>query len=314
LKTYFSISDFDSKTKTIVTIGTFDGVHVGHKKIIEKILKATQNSDFESVILSFFPHPRMILNLNSDVKLLNTIAEKSILLEKLGLQHLIIHPFDEAFANLSAEEFILEILVKKLNIHKIIIGHDHRFGKNRAANINDLIVFGQKYNFEVEQISAKEINEVSVSSTKIREALIVGNIDLANKYLDYSYFLTGKVIKGKQLGRTIGFPTANIQILENYKLIPKVGVYIVKSFLNNHWVFGMMNIGFKPTFDEQTISIEVHFLDFDGDLYNQEIQVSILKHIRDEQKFDGIESLKSQLENDKKITLDFIKNLNPQKK
>jgi riboflavin kinase / FMN adenylyltransferase len=309
LKTYFSISDFISKTKTIVTIGTFDGVHVGHKLIVEKLFHASQKTDFETVILSFFPHPRMILNSNSDVKLLNTIPEKSILLEKLGLQHLIIHPFDEAFANLSAEEFVSEILVKKLNVGKIIIGHDHRFGKNRAANIDDLIVFGQKYNFEVEQISVQEIEEVSVSSTKIREALDKGNIALANKYLGYEYFLTGKVIKGKQLGRTIGFPTANIEIAENYKLIPKVGVYIVKSFLNNSWVFGMMNVGFKPTFDEHKLSIEVNFLDFDADLYDQEIQISILEYIREEQKFDGIESLKTQLLNDKNTTLDFIKKI-----
>jgi riboflavin kinase / FMN adenylyltransferase len=310
LKTYFSISDFESKKKSIVTIGTFDGVHVGHIKIIEKLFQSSINIDFESVILSFFPHPRMVLNSNSDVKLLNTIDEKSLLLEKLGLQHLIIHPFDEAFSNLSAKDFVTEILVKKLNIQKIIIGHDHHFGKNRSANIDDLIVFGQKYNFEVEQIFAQEIEEVSVSSTKIREALNEGNIVLANKYLGYDYFLTGKVIKGKQLGRTINFPTANLEIIENYKLIPKNGVYIVKSFLNKTWVFGMMNIGFKPTFDEQKLSVEVYFIDFDNDLYDQQIQVSILHYIREEQKFDSIESLKKQIMLDKQFALNFISNLN----
>lgn len=308
-----SISDFKPTTKTIVTIGTFDGVHVGHKKILEKLFLAAQDSDLETVILSFFPHPRMVLNLDSEVKLLNTIVEKSVLLENLGLQHLIIHPFDNAFANLSAEEFVSEILVKKLKVHKIIIGHDHRFGKNRAANIDDLINFGQKYNFEVEQISAQEIESVAISSTKIRKALHEGNSILANKYLGYEYFLTGKVIKGKQLGRTINFPTANIEITENYKLIPKNGVYIVKSFLNSNWVFGMMNIGFKPTFNEQKLSIEVHFLDFNADLYEKEIQVFILKYVREEQKFDGIESLKSQLQKDKTTTLNFIRNFNSKK-
>lgn len=314
MNTYFSISDFHPTIKTIVTIGTFDGVHVGHKKIIDKLIQAAKNTDLETVILSFFPHPRMVLNSNSEVKLLNTIDEKSILLEKLGLQHLVIHPFDEAFANLTAEEFVQEILVKKLNIQKIIIGYDHRFGKNRAANIDDLIIFGQKYNFEVEQISVQEIEEVSVSSTKIRNALLTGNIILANKYLGYEFFLTGKVIKGKQLGRTINFPTANIEISENYKLIPKNGVYIVKSYVNNNWVFGMMNIGFKPTFDEQKLSIEVHFIDFNANLYEQKIQISILEYLRDEEKFDGIESLKSQLQKDKTTTLNFIRNLNSQKK
>ncbi len=311
LKTYFSISDFETKNKTIVTIGTFDGVHIGHNSIIKKLIQASKNTDFETVILSFFPHPRMVLNSDSEVKLLNTIDEKSILIEKLGLQHLIIHPFDETFANLSAEEFVLEILVKKLNIQKIIIGHDHRFGNNRSANIDDLILFGKKYNFEVEQISAQEVEQVSVSSTKIRAALQLGNIVLANKYLGYNYFLTGKVTKGKQLGRTINFPTANISISDSYKLIPKNGVYIVKSFLNNKWIFGMMNIGFKPTFEEHKLTIEVHFLDFNSDLYEQQIQVSILKFIREEQKFNGIESLKLQLQKDKTTTLDFIQNLKP---
>lgn len=310
MKTYFSVSDFKPKNKTIVTIGTFDGVHIGHKVVIKKLLLASKNIKSETVILSFFPHPRMVLNLDSEVKLLNTISEKSDLLEKLGLQNLIIHPFDETFANLSPEEFVVEVLVKKLNIQKIIIGHDHRFGKNRAANIDDLIVFGQKYNFEVEKISAQEIEQVSISSTKIREALFKGNVVLANRYLAYEYFLTGKVVTGKQLGRTINFPTANIEIVENYKLIPKNGVYFVKSFLNNNWVFGMMNIGFKPTFNQQKLSIEVHFLDFDADLYKRVIRVSILNYIRDEQKFEGIEALKLQLERDKTKVLEFIHNIN----
>ncbi len=310
LNTYFSISDFKSKNKTIVTIGTFDGVHIGHKSILQKVLQASKNTNYESVILSFFPHPRMVLDSDSDVKLLNTIDEKSILLKNLGLQHLIIHPFDTDFANLSAEEFVSHYLVKKLNIHKIIIGHDHRFGKNRTANIDDLILFGKKYNFEVAQISAKEIEQVAVSSTKIRQALFDGNIVLAKKYLGYDYFMTGKVIKGKQLGRTIGFPTANIEITENYKLVPENGVYIVSSFLNNQTVFGMMNIGYNPTFQEKKLSIEIHFLDFEADLYDQIIQISVLEFIRKEQKFEGIDNLKDQLQKDKNTTSEFIRKQN----
>lgn len=307
METYFSISDFKSKNKTIVTIGTFDGVHIGHKSILQKVLQASKNTNYESVVLSFFPHPRMVLNSDSDVKLLNTIDEKSILLKNLGLQHLIIHPFDTDFANLSAEEFVSHYLVKKLNIHKIIIGHDHRFGKNRTANIDDLILFGKKYNFEVAQISAKEIEQVAVSSTKIRQALFEGNIALAKKYLGYDYFMTGKVIKGKQLGRTIGFPTANIEITEKYKLVPENGVYIVSSFLNNQTVFGMMNIGYNPTFQEKKLSIEIHFLDFEADLYDQIIQISVLELIRKEQKFEGIDNLKAQLQKDKITTSAFIR-------
>ena len=307
METYFSISDFKSKNKTIVTIGTFDGVHIGHKSILQKVLQASKNTNYESVVLSFFPHPRMVLNSDSDVKLLNTIDEKSILLKNLGLQHFIIHPFDSDFANLSAEEFVSHYLVKKLNIHKIIIGHDHRFGKNRTANIDDLILFGKKYNFEVAQISAKEIEQVAVSSTKIRQALFEGNIALAKKYLGYDYFMTGKVIKGKQLGRTIGFPTANIEITEKYKLVPENGVYIVSSFLNNQTVFGMMNIGYNPTFQEKKLSIEIHFLDFEADLYDQIIQISVLEFIRKEQKFEGIDNLKAQLQKDKITTSAFIR-------
>lgn len=306
MKTFTNIDNFQSSSKTIVTIGTFDGVHLGHKQIIEKLKNSTKNFNYQSVLISFFPHPRMVLNSDSSIKLLNTISEKSDLLQKTGLQNLIIHPFDKVFSELSAEVFVTNILVQKLNIHKIIIGHDHQFGKNRAANIHDLIQFGEKYNFLVEQISAKEINQVAVSSSKIRNALLNGNIKLANQFLGYSYFFSGKVIKGNQLGRTIGFPTANINIQEDYKLIPKNGVYIVKSFLYQKWIYGMMNIGLKPTIGNFERSIEVHFLDFSSDLYNQEIQVFILDFIRDEQKFESINGLISQLNKDKSTTIDFI--------
>jgi riboflavin kinase/FMN adenylyltransferase len=210
---------------------------------------------------------------------------------------------------LTAEEFVKEILVNQLNIEKIVIGYDHRFGRNRTANIDDLIEFGEKYNFEVEQISAQEIQEASVSSTKIRTALEEGNIALANQYLGYSSFLTGVVKEGKKLGRTIGFPTANLKIEENYKLIPKEGVYIVESNLNGKKVYGMMNIGTNPTFNEGLLSIEIHFLDFDADLYNQKIQISILEYLRAEQKFESVALLKAQLNIDKNHTLQYIAKL-----
>ena len=270
---------------------------------------ATQNNQYESLVLTFFPHPRMVLQQDSSIKLLNTIDEKATLLEKFGIDNLIIHPFDEVFSNLSAEEFVKNILVDKLNIHKIIIGHDHRFGKNRTADINDLILFGEKYKFEVEQINAKEIDEIAVSSTKIRKALLEANIKLANEYLGYSYFISGKVVEGKKIGRTIGFPTANIQINESYKLLPKNGVYVVSSKINNILYFGMMNIGKNPTLGENEQSIEIHFFDINEDIYNKNLQISILEHIREEQKFNSLTELQAQLEKDKLFSLNYIQNL-----
>lgn len=299
------IQDFKSNSPTTVTLGTFDGVHLGHKKIIERL---TQHSPekHQSLVLTFFPHPRMVLQEKSDIKLLNTIQEKADLLEKAGLQNLIIHPFDQSFSQLSAEEFVKTILVDQFNVGKIIIGHDHRFGKNRSADIHDLIAFGQKYHFDVEQISAEEIDEVSISSTKIRNALYDGNIHLANEYLGYNYFLTGIVVKGKQLGRTIGFPTANLKIEEEYKLIPQNGVYVVKSTIDQKEVFGMMNIGTNPTVGGQFQTIETNFLDFSGDLYDKELKIELLYRIRSEEKFTSIEALKQQISKDKMKTQDYI--------
>ena len=309
MKIFRSINDFKTNgyAKTIVTLGTFDGVHIGHKKIIEKLIHSAKTSDCESLILTFFPHPRMVLREKSEIRLLNTLEEKIILLENTGLDNLIIHPFDENFSRLTAEVFVADILVAKFNIKKIIIGHDHRFGRNRTADINDLIVFGEQYGFEVEQISAQEINEVSVSSTKIRTALQEGNIRLANQYLGYDYFLNGIVVEGKKLGRTIGYPTANIAIAEDYKLLPKIGVYAVKSEIADTTVFGMMNIGTNPTVGGTALSIEVHFFDCNTDLYGQRLKISMLHFVRDEQKFGSLDLLKAQLAQDKINTLNLIK-------
>lgn len=290
-------------------MGTFDGVHIGHQKILEKLTQNTENEKEESLVLTFFPHPRMVLQGQSDVKLLNTIDEKIVLLENLGIQNLVIHPFDETFSQLTAEEFVKTILVDRFHIHKIIIGHDHRFGRNRTANIDDLIAFGKQYDFEVEQISVQEIQDVSISSTKIRNALTEGKMTLANEYLGYDYFLTGTVSKGKQLGRTIGFPTANLTIKENEKLIPKNGVYVVKSIINQKIVFGMMNIGFNPTVLGDKLSVEVYYFDFEADLYDQKISVSILEYLREEQKFASVDLLKEQLSKDKASALAYIENL-----
>ena len=287
-------------------MGTFDGVHIGHRKILERVTQNTKNGEYESLVLTFFPHPRMVLQGESEVKLLNTLSEKIDLLEKIGIQNLVIHPFDETFSRLTAEEFVKTVLVDQFHIQKIIIGHDHRFGRNRTANIDDLIAFGKQHHFEVEQISVQEIDAVSISSTKIRTALLEGNMALANEFLGYDYFISGTVFKGKQLGRTIGFPTANLKIEENYKLIPRNGAYVVKSIINQKTVFGMMNIGFNPTVASENLSIEIHYFDFDDDLYNQKISVSILERLRPEQKFGSVALLKEQLEKDKKTALEYI--------
>ncbi len=309
LKIFNSIKSFNATKPTIVTIGTFDGVHLGHQKIVAQITKNADALNCESLLLTFFPHPRMVLQEGTEMKQLNTLNEKIALLDNLGIDNLVVHPFDKEFSRLTAEEFVKKVLVDVFKIKKIIIGHDHRFGRNRTATIDDLINFGETYGFEVEQISAEEINEVSISSTKIRNALLEGNIELATNYLGYDYSLTGIIIEGKQLGRTIGYPTANITIEEDYKLIPNNGVYIAKSVLNGKTVFGMMNIGTRPTVDGTKQTIEINFFDFKQDLYGQKITISLLHRMRSEQKFESIDALKNQLGKDKKTALAFIENL-----
>jgi len=308
LKIFHSIQDFKTGSKTIVTLGTFDGVHIGHTKIIERLVQSSAECNCETLLLTFFPHPRMVLQDQSEIKLLNTIEEKSLLLEKTGLNNLVIHPFDKAFSRLTAEEFVKNILVDIFNIKKIIIGHDHRFGRNRTANIDDLIIFGQLYGFEVEQISQQEVNEVAVSSTKIRNAITDGNISLANKYLGYDYFFTGIVVKGKQLGRTIGYPTANIHIEETYKLIPAQGVYVVSSIIDGKTVFGMMNIGINPTVGGKMQTIEVNYFNLDENLYDRKLSVAVLSRLREEKKFKSLDELKDQLLLDKVSSLAYINN------
>jgi riboflavin kinase/FMN adenylyltransferase len=302
-----AIETYDSKQPTVVTIGTFDGVHVGHQKIIKRLIDAGNKDNLKSVILTFFPHPRMVLQKDTKIKLINTIDERSDILNSLGLDHLLVKKFTKEFSRLSAEDFVKQVLVDKLKAKKVIIGYDHRFGRNRNADIEDLKTFGKKYNFEVQEISAEDINDVSVSSTKIRRALSEGNITKANAFLGYNFMITGKVTKGKGLGKQLGFPTANISIKENYKLVPKHGSYVVSSVINKTMVYGMMNIGMNPTVNGEKESIEVHFFNFDNDIYNKKIQISLLKRLRDEQKFESVDALKNQLDNDKKTSLDYLK-------
>ncbi len=304
-----SIFDFTPTQKTIVTIGTFDGVHIGHQKIIEKLVHEAKSSGKKSVLLTFFPHPRMVLQKDVSIKLINTIDERAQHLEKLGLDYLIIHPFSKEFSRLTALDFVRDVLVNRLNISKLIIGYDHHFGKNREGNIEQLTEYSHLYDFTVEEIPAQDIDEVSVSSTKIRKALANGQLKTANNYLGYSFSLTGKVVNGKQLGGKIGFPTANIDVFEEYKLIPKTGVYVVKSTINNASVYGMMNIGNRPTVDGEYQTIEVHFFDFNQNLYNKELTIELLYFLRDEQKFDSVPDLISQLKKDKETSLNYLKTI-----
>lgn len=302
-----NIFDWKAPAKTILTLGTFDGVHVGHQKIIKKLLKQQEKTPAPTVVLTFFPHPRMVLQQDQSLKLLNTIEERIELLQNLGIDCLVVHPFDYEFSRLTAEEFVEKVLVQHANIQNIIIGYDHRFGRNRTANITDLEQFGKQFGFYVTQISAKEVDEISVSSTKIRNALIEGDIATANTYLGYPYFLTGSVQKGKQLGRSIGFPTANLQLTADYKLVPKNGVYIVQSTLHGKTVYGMMNIGNNPTVDGTQQHLEVHFFDWYNDLYQQTIRVELLHKTREEIKFDSVVNLKKQLELDQQEILQWLK-------
>nr|WP_297307160.1 bifunctional riboflavin kinase/FAD synthetase [uncultured Flavobacterium sp.] len=306
MKIFDSIKSFKTSNQTIVTLGTFDGVHLGHKSILNKLKEASKNSDDESLVLTFFPHPRMILQQDTDIRLLNTIEEKAELLNNFGIDNLIIQKFDNTFSQLEPEDFVKQVLVDQFNIKKIIIGYDHRFGKNRAADIHDLINFGEKYNFEVEQISAQEIDDVSVSSTKIRTALKEGNITLANEYLGYNYFLNGIVVQGKQLGRTIGYPTANIRVTEGYKLIPAIGVYAAYIIVDAQKYFGMINIGTNPTLGDNPITIEMNIFDFNQDIYGKKVTIGFIEKIREQQKFNSLDELKAALKNDKIKTLQII--------
>jgi riboflavin kinase/FMN adenylyltransferase len=303
-------ANFCSSEQTFVTIGTFDGVHYGHQQIIEKLVSEAKKANKKSVVLTFFPHPRMVLQKDNSLELINTIDERAALLEKTGLDYLIIHPFSKEFSRMSALEFVRDILVNQLNISKLIIGYDHHFGKNREGNITQLTEYSHVYDFNVEEIPAQDIDSVSISSTKVRRALHAGSLKTANNYLGYNFMLNGTVVNGKKLGGTIGYPTANIDVKETYKLIPKTGVYVVKSTIDKKIVFGMMNIGNRPTVDGNYQTIEVHFFDFNQDLYNQNLTIELLYFLRDEHKFDSIDSLVHQLKKDEEMARNYIaKNL-----
>lgn len=307
MEKYPSASAYKNERQSVVTIGTFDGVHIGHKAILKLLVETAKNDGLDSVVFTFFPHPRMVLQKETDIKLLNTIDERTQLLEKTGLDHLIIHPFTLAFSRLTALEYVRDILVNRLKAKKIIIGYDHRFGRNRNADIEDLKEFGKTYDFEVIEISAKEIDDVAVSSTKIRRALDEGEIEIANTYLGYNFMISGEVVRGKALGRTIDYPTANLELKEKYKLVPKYGVYIVKSKIHGRELFGITSIGTNPTVKGKERTIETHFLDFEGELYGELINLQFLKKIREEENFESVEILRKAIAQDEVFAKEYLR-------
>lgn len=308
------ITDIENYTLTqscVLTIGTFDGVHVGHQKIIKKLVKQAHKQNQLAVVLTFFPHPRMVLQKDQSLRLIDTMEEKQNHLAALGVDVLVVHPFSKAFSRLTALEFTRDILVNRFHIASLIIGYDHRFGRNREATVEDLIELGTSYDFTVKKIEAQEIASVNVSSTKIRKALEQGDLKIVNSYLGRTYTLTGTVRKGNGIGRTLDFRTANLEIQEEYKLLPADGVYFMETSWNNTDYYGMMNIGVRPTVSgDPKHTIEVHLFDFEENIYHQKLSVSILQMIRKEQKFNSLELLKDQLEKDRLFCLEKIKTLN----
>lgn len=301
MKIYNNISSFNQVDKPIVTTGTFDGVHFGHRKIIDRLNQTAQKFGGESVLLTFSPHPRMVLFPDDHgVQLLNTMEEKIHLLENAGIQHLIIQPFTIDFSRTSSVSFVRDIIVNQLNTYKLVIGYNHHFGRNREGSFEHLKEFAPLYGFEVEEIPVQLLDDVGVSSTKIRRALLNGNVQQANDYLGYNYSLNGTVVQGRKIGRTIGFPTLNIEVKEANKLIPKNGVYAVQMMHADKLIYGMMNIGNNPTISNDTsIKIEVHLFDFNYDLYNCDVEIQLLSFFRDEIQFNNLEELKTQLDQDK---------------
>jgi riboflavin kinase/FMN adenylyltransferase len=300
MRVYNNIDEFTAVNNAVVTIGTFDGVHIGHRKIISGIKELAESTGGETVILTFFPHPRMILHPEDEsLKLITTIAEKAELMEHLGVDHLIITPFSRDFSNQSAESYIRDVLINKIGTKKIVIGYDHRFGKDRQGGFEDLQRLGPVYGFDVVEIPEQDINEVAISSTRIRNALLSGDIDLANAFLGYPFFITGKVVRGDQIGRQIGYPTANIVVEEKYKLIPGDGIFAVTVIVANQKYKGMAYIGSRPTVNGLTRNIEVNIFDFNEEIYNQTIRMEFHHYIRGDVKFSSLDELKVQLAQDK---------------
>jgi riboflavin kinase/FMN adenylyltransferase len=307
MKVYRSLDEFSPLPNAVATQGTFDGVHIGHQKILDRLSNIAKQKNGETVLLTFFPHPRMVLQPDdNNLRLLHTVEEKIEHFEKTGLDHLLIIPFTKEFSRQSSLQFVRDVLVNKIGIKTLVIGYDHRFGKNREGNMDDLRKFGGTYKFGVEEISAQDIDDITVSSTKIRNALTHGDVDTAKRYLGYNYPVSGKVVEGNNLGKKIGFPTANISVQEPYKLIPGDGVYAVKVDIAEAQYGGMANIGNQPTFEDRSHAFEVNIFGFNKDIYGKNIRIKFVSRIRSEMKFDGVDNLIAQLNKDKSTALNSI--------
>lgn len=315
MKIHRSLKDLPAFKNSIITIGTYDGVHLGHQKIIKRIRELATELDGETILITFHPHPRLIINDAYKLELITTLEEKAALLESYGIDHLCIVPFDREFSNQSAEDYIENFLVKNFGPKKIVIGYNHKFGKNRSGDIHLLNETAEKFHFSVEEISEEELSDISISSTQIRTYLKDGSIQQAHKLLGHPFHISGTVIKGKQIGRSIGYPTANLDIRDKYKLLPKEGIYAVNVHRNEQMLRGMLYIGYRPTIDgfhKGIKSIEVNILDFNEDIYGEYLKVDVLQKIRDDKKLDGLDALKEQIDRDKRDALRiFAEIINP---
>ena len=299
MKIYHSIEDFPSDVNTVVTIGTFDGVHKGHITIINRLSKLAKKRGLESVLLTFDPHPRhVIYKDNQDLRLIHTIEEKIDALKNTGLHNLVVHKFTKEFSRIKSLHFIRDILVNKLNMKFIVVGFNHHFGQNREGTFDNLIELSDLYSFQVEKVKPQNVNMVTISSTKIRKAILNGDFKKANTYLTSNFFIKAYVKKGNKIGSKIGFPTANLEVNNKIKILPKSGVYAIKAFIHNQQYFGMLNLGFRPTISDNSFTIEAHIFDFFGSIYNEQLKIEFIDRIRDEKKFLDLDKLKAQLKVD----------------
>lgn len=304
MKIYHKLSDFKPKGNAVVTTGTFDGVHIGHRKILERLKEKAKEINGESTLLTFWPHPKLVLSPHQNArvsKILSTIEEKTELLEEIGIDHLVILPFTREFSELTCERYIEDILISGFGTKAMVIGYDHRFGKNREGGIDYLLEHSSRFKIDIEEINRQEIDNLTISSTQIRKAIEEGDIKVANELLGRYYSFSGTVVKGRQLGRQIGFPTANVQTQNEFKLIPKNGVYAVQVKLRNQTFKGVMNIGNRPTVEGIGITQEVHIFDFSDDIYGETLKVEIVDFIRDEVKFENIDKLIAQIKTDAEL-------------
>ncbi len=296
MKIYHGLEEYKKVRNPVVTVGTFDGVHVGHSKIFERVNRLAGKCKGDSVVITFHPHPRLVIHSDSkNLKFINTLEKKYELIEKNGIDHLVIILFTAAFASMDAENFVKKILVEKIGVYELVVGYDHHFGKNREGSFEELLTLAKDMGFRVEQIPVQDINEIAVSSTKIRNALKEGNIEVANELLGYEYSITGTVVGGRKIGRGIGFPTANIELQDEYKLITAIGVYACRVKWNKKMFLGMSNIGHRPTVNNGDLTIEVHIFDFDEEIYGETITIYFVDRIRDEEKFKNLDALRQQL-------------------